>query len=131
MNTKLTEIASKGYWRTQVALGTVMMAASQMAMATGAGVGTGFNPDTSNGAGASVDSMVENLTNVPVLLSNISQIAGIWSGYMAWSNWQKVQKGNDSQATPGKTAAYVGGAVLGYFLPSVMGMGGKTLLPGL
>ena len=123
MKEKMLNIASKGYWRTQVALGTALMAASQMASA--------FTPDTSSTAGASVDSLIDNITNVPILLANVSQIAGIWSGYMAWSNWQKVQKGNDSQATPGKTAAYVGGAVLGYFLPSVMGMGGATLLPGL
>lgn len=123
MKKKLLTLASKGYWRTQVALGSAMMAASQMSYAV--------SPDTTIAAGASVDSLIANLTNVPILLGNISQIAGIWSGYMAWSNWQKVQKGNDSQATPGKSAAYVGGAVLGYFLPSVMGMGGKTLLPGL
>lgn len=123
MKEKMFNIASKGYWRTQVALGTALMAASQMASA--------FTPDTSSNAGASVDSLIDNITNVPILLANVSQIAGIWSGYMAWSNWQKVQKGNDSQATPGKTAAYIGGAVLGYFLPSVMGMGGATLLPGV
>ncbi len=126
MKEKMKAIASNGYWRTQVALGTALIAVSEFANATGfPGV------DTSAGVGESVTSVTTNIAGIPLLLANASQIAGIWSGYMAWSNWQKVQKGNDSQATPGKSAAYVGGAVLGYFLPSVMGMGGATLLPGL
>lgn len=124
MQNKLKTIVVTSYWRTQVAVGAAMLVVSDIASAN-------YTVDTSTSAGTSVDSLLTNLTNVPVLLMNISQIAGIWSGYMAWSNWQKAQKGNDPQATPGKTAAYIVGAVLGYFLPTVMGMGGKTLLPSL
>lgn len=127
MKSKICKLASQGYWRTQMALGSAMLFVSQASHAGGDPLGV----DTSQDLGGSVDSIATNITNIPYLLLSAGQIAGLWSGYLAWSNWQKVQKGNDPQATPGKTAAYVGGAVLGYFLPSVMGMGGKTLLPGL
>jgi hypothetical protein len=124
---KLKVKTSKLYWATQVAAGTLLLAAGE-AMATPDPLGA---RNTTADVGGSVDSLLTNITNIPFLLLSASQILGIFMGYKAWDNWGKVQKGNDPEAKPGKTAGYGVASVGLYFLPSLIGMGGNTLLPGL
>jgi hypothetical protein len=115
------------YWRSQVAAGAMMLAASDAFANYSDPLGA---RNTSGDAGQSVDSLLQNITNVPFLLLSVAQIVGIFVGYKAFDNWGKVQKGNDPEAKPGKTLGYGVAAVGLYFLPSLIGMGGNTLLPG-
>jgi hypothetical protein len=125
---KLQEKLSNSYWKTQVAVGSALLMVSGASMAAGANVA---GADTSAALGDSVDSLSNNIANIPFLLLSGAQIGGIYFGYKAWDNWSKVQKGNDPEAKPAKTAGYTIAAAGAYFLPSILGMGGKTLLPGL
>lgn len=122
---KLKDMSINLYWKTQVAAGSMMMSAMAAASPNPIGV------NTSNQLGDSVNNVNQNIGMIPTLLLNGSQIAGIWFGYKAWDNWSKVQKGNDPEAKPGKTAGYLIAGIGGYFLPSFLGMGGATLLPGV
>lgn len=122
---KLKDMSINLYWKTQVAAGSMMMSAMASASSNP------INANTSNQFGDSVSNVNQNIGGLPLLLLNGSQIAGIFFAYKAWDNWSKVQKGNDPEAKPGKTFGYGIAAVGAYFLPSFLGMGGATLLPGV
>ncbi len=126
---KLQEKLSNSYWKTQVAVGSALLMVSGASMAQNPG--GPLNVPTGDALGGSVDSLANNIANIPFLLLSGAQIGGIYFGYKAWDNWSKVQKGNDPEAKPAKTAGYTVAAAGAYFLPSILGMGGKTLLPGL
>lgn len=122
---KLKDMSINLYWKTQVAAGSMMMSAMAAASPNP------INAPSGQQFGDSVTNVNTNISGLPMLLLNGSQIAGIFFGYKAWDNWSKVQKGNDPEAKPGKTFGYGVAAVGGYFLPSFLGMGGATLLPGV
>lgn len=122
---KLKDASIKLYWKTQVAAGSMMMSAMAVASSNPIGANTGIQ------AGDSINNLNQNISGLPLLLLNASQIAGIFFAYKAWDNWSKVQKGNDPEAKPGKTFGYGVAGVGAYFLPSFLGMGGATLLPGV
>lgn len=123
---KIKALPSKLYWKTQMAVGSMLMAGM-----TEAGTSNPIGADTSSQLGQSINNLNSNISGVPLLLLNVSQIAGIFFAYKAWDNWSKVQKGNDPEAKPAKTAGYGIAGVGAYFLPSMLGMGGATLLPGV
>ncbi|HFH3086200.1 TPA: hypothetical protein ACGJRU_005660 [Pseudomonas aeruginosa] len=122
---KLKDISIKLYWKTQVAAGSMMMSAMAAASSNPIGV------NTSQQFGDSVSNVNQNISGLPLLLLNFSQIAGIFFAYKAWDNWSKVQKGNDPEAKPAKSFGWGIAGVGAYFLPSFLGMGGATLLPGV
>lgn len=122
---KLKDISIKLYWKTQVAAGSMMMSAMAAASSNPIGV------NTSQQFGDSVSNVNQNISGLPLLLLNFSQVAGIFFAYKAWDNWSKVQKGNDPEAKPAKSFGWGIAGVGAYFLPSFLGMGGATLLPGV
>ncbi len=122
---KLKDISIKLYWKTQVAAGSMMMSAMAAASSNPIGV------NTSQQFGDSVSNVNQNISGLPLRLLNFSQIAGIFFAYKAWDNWSKVQKGNDPEAKPAKSFGWGIAGVGAYFLPSFLGMGGATLLPGV
>ncbi|SER21756.1 MULTISPECIES: hypothetical protein [Pseudomonas] len=128
INSSIKKNLSNLYWKTQIATGSLIMSIDAMA------AGTSSDPlgasGSANNLGTSVTSLNTNLSGVPLLLLNCSQIFGIYMGWKAWDNWSKVQKG-EHEAKPAKTAGYGLAAIGGYFLPSMLGAGGATILPGV
>jgi hypothetical protein len=122
----LMALPSTVYWKTQMAVGSMFM----VGMAE-AGTSNPIGANTSAQLGESVKNLNTNIGDIPLLLLNVSQIAGIYFAWKGWDNWSKVQKGNDPEAKPAKTAGYAIAGVGAYFLPSMLGMGGATLLPGV
>ncbi|WAT32106.1 hypothetical protein [Pseudomonas sp. GXZC] len=122
----LKALPSNLYWKTQMAFGSILIAGMAEA-ATSNPIGA----NTSSQLGESITNLNSNISGIPLLLLNVSQIAGIFFAYKAWDNWSKVQKGNDQEAKPAKTAGYAIAGIGAYFLPSMLGMGGATLLPGV
>ena len=90
-----------------------------------------LDASATNNLGSSVSSLTSNISGIPTLLLNGAQIFGLYAGWKAWDTWGKAQKGQDPSATPGKAAGWLVGGVGGYFLPSFIGMGGETILPGV
>lgn len=119
-------LSSDLYWKTQMVVGSMLV----VGMAE-AGTSNPIGANTSAQLGESVTNLNSNISGLPMLLLNVSQIAGIFFAYKGWDNWSKVQKGNDPEAKPAKTAGYAIAGVGAYFLPSMLGMGGATLLPGV
>ncbi|MBH9013281.1 hypothetical protein I5K34_16980 [Pseudomonas aeruginosa] len=121
MKEKLNELALRAY----VSAGMAMLSIDAMAASDPIGAG-----NYTQQLGDSVGNVNENIGMVPELLLNVSQIGGIVLAIMAWNTWKKAQEGKD-QATPMKALGLGLGGVFGYFLPSMLGMGGATLLPGV
>jgi len=84
----------------------------------------------SSNLGNSISSVNNSIALGPTVLLNVAQIFGVFAGWKAWDTWGKAQKGQDPNATPGKSLGWLVGGVGAYFLPSMLGMGGATLLPG-
>ncbi|EOX0177135.1 TPA: hypothetical protein ACKP1E_000553 [Pseudomonas aeruginosa] len=121
MKEKLNDLALRAY----VSAGMAMLSIDAMAASDPIGAG-----NYTQQLGDSVGNVNENIGMVPELLLNVSQIGGIVLAIMAWNTWKKAQEGKD-QATPMKALGLGLGGVFGYFLPSMLGMGGATLLPGV
>ncbi|EIU1445483.1 hypothetical protein LDZ95_32485 [Pseudomonas aeruginosa] len=121
MKEKLNDLALRAY----VSAGMAMLSIDAMAASDPIGAG-----NYTQQLGDSVGNVNDNIGMVPELLLNVSQIGGIVLAIMAWNTWKKAQEGKD-QATPMKALGLGLGGVFGYFLPSMLGMGGATLLPGV
>ncbi|HHH8858011.1 TPA: hypothetical protein ACP3Y9_004277 [Pseudomonas aeruginosa] len=121
MKEKLKDLSLRAY----VSAGMAMLSIDAMAASDPIGAG-----NYTQQLGDSVSNVNENIGMVPELLLNASQIGGIFLAIMAWNTWKKAQEGKD-QATPMKALGLGLGGVFGYFLPSMLGMGGATLLPGV
>ncbi|WP_311061531.1 hypothetical protein [Pseudomonas aeruginosa] len=121
MKEKLNDLALRAY----VSAGMAMLSINAMAASDPIGAG-----NYTQQLGDSVGNINDNIGMIPELLLNASQIGGIVLAIMAWNTWKKAQEGKD-QATPMKALGLGLGGVFGYFLPSMLGMGGATLLPGV
>lgn len=121
MKEKLNDLALRAY----VSAGMAMLSIDAMAASDPIGAG-----NYTQQLGDSVGNVNDNIGMVPELLLNVSQIGGMVLAIMAWNTWKKAQEGKD-QATPMKALGLGLGGVFGYFLPSMLGMGGATLLPGV
>jgi len=121
----LKDAASTLLLRANVALGTALLSLDAMAVDP---IGAS---SYSGNVGTSVKSLNTNIGQVPELLLNVSQIGGVFAMIKAYSTWKAAQEGNDPKATPLKAGGFGVGGVIAYFLPSMLGMGANTILPGI